>query len=115
MIEATIRLTGIRADGRHGARPGEKDQVQPFIADLELVVEVASDDIEATADYRSVGDSVRRIVEDGSFDLIESLAGAIADAVVALPNVRSVTATVHKPNAADRLDIDGVSASVTRG
>jgi dihydroneopterin aldolase len=108
-----IFLSGIRADGRHGARPGEKDQPQPFVVDLDLEVEVDADRIEGTADYRSITEAVRDEIETGSFDLIESLAEAIARRVVGIPRVRSATAVVHKPNAAARLGIDGVAAAAT--
>lgn len=110
---ARLFLSGIRAEGRHGARPGEKDAPQLFVIDLDLEVEVAADNIEATADYRGVSDAVRAIVADGSFDLIEVMAAEIAAAVRAMPNVVRATAVVHKPGAASRLDIDGVAAAAT--
>jgi dihydroneopterin aldolase len=106
-------LSGIRAEGRHGARPAEKDEPQPFVVDLDLEVDVADDSIDATADYRMITDTVREIVEQGSFDLIESMADAIARRVASLPRVAGVTAVVHKPNAADRLGIDGVAGAAT--
>jgi dihydroneopterin aldolase/2-amino-4-hydroxy-6-hydroxymethyldihydropteridine diphosphokinase len=109
-------LSGIHAEGRHGARPGEKDVPQPFVVDLDIEVDAAGDAIDAidaTADYREVTDAVREIVEGGSFDLIESMAEAIAVRVGAFPHVGRVTAVVHKPNAATRLGIDGVAAGAT--
>jgi dihydroneopterin aldolase len=108
-------LSGIRASGRHGARTGEKDEPQPLVVDLDLTVEVAEDAIGATADYRVVIDVVRSIVEGESFDLIEMLADRIANEIFGLDRVVSVTAVVHKPNAATRLEIDGVAAAVTVG
>jgi dihydroneopterin aldolase len=106
-------LSGIRAHGRHGARPGEKDQPQAFVVDLDLEVDVEEDAIEGTADYRTITETVRSVIEEGSFDLIESLAVEIASRVVELPHVAGVTAVVHKPNAAARLEIDGVAAAAT--
>jgi dihydroneopterin aldolase len=108
-------LSGIRAEGHHGARPQEKDEPQPFVIDLDLEVEVVEDTIEATADYRGITEAVRAVVVKRSFDLIEIMAQAIADDVLALPHVTKVTALVHKPNAATRLDIDGVAAAATAG
>jgi dihydroneopterin aldolase len=113
MNRARLFLSGIRAEGRHGARTGEKDEPQPFVVDLDLQVEVEDDSIDATADYRGVTDAVREIVEQGSFDLIETMAGAIAQRIASLPHVAEVTAVVHKPNAAGRLGIDGVAAGAT--
>jgi dihydroneopterin aldolase len=110
---ARLFLAGIRALGRHGARPGEKDQAQTFVVDLDLEVEVGDDAIEGTADYRTITETARSVVEEGSFDLIESLAAEIASRVVALPRVARATAVVHKPNAASRLEIDGVAAAAS--
>jgi dihydroneopterin aldolase len=110
---ARLFLSGIRAEGRHGARPGEKDEPQPFVVDLDLEVEASEDSIEATADYRGIVDAVREVVEHGSFDLIETMAVAIARRVASIADVVAVTAVVHKPNAAGRLRIDGVAAAAT--
>ena len=62
-MRARLFLSGIRAEGRHGARPGEKDRAQPFVVDLDLEVDVGDDTIEATADYRGVTERVRALVE----------------------------------------------------
>jgi dihydroneopterin aldolase len=113
MSRARLFLTGIRAEGRHGARDGEKDVPQPFVVDLDIEVDATRDSIEATADYRAISDAVREIIEGGSFDLIEAMAHAIAVRIGAFPHVDGVTAVVHKPNAAARLGIDGVAAGAT--
>ena len=113
MSRARLFLSGIRADGRHGARTGEKDDPQPFVVDLDLDVDAEGDSIEATADYRGITDAVREIVEGGSFDLIESLADAIARRIASIPHVAEVTVVVHKPEAAGRLGIDGVAAAAS--
>ena len=111
---ARLFLSGIHAEGHHGARPGEKDDAQSFVVDLDLEVEVGADRIDDTADYRGVSESVRAIVQEGSFDLIETMAAEIAVACLAFPAVRRATVVVHKPNAATRLGIDGVATAVTR-
>lgn len=113
-MRARLFLSGIHAEGRHGARPGEQDTPQPFVVDLDLEVDVASDTIDATADYRGVSERVRAIVEERSFDLIESMAAEIAESCLGFDGVTRATAVVHKPNAATRLGIDGVAAAVTR-
>jgi dihydroneopterin aldolase len=115
MPTARLFLSGIRASGHHGARSGEKDDPQEFVVDLDLEVDVAEDSIEETADYRGITEAVRTVVEQGSFDLIEVMARAVAGAVLAMDRVQTVTAVVHKPNAARRLEIDGVASAVTLG
>jgi dihydroneopterin aldolase len=114
MNTARLFLTGIHAQGHHGARPGEKDEPQAFVVDLDLQVDVGEDAIAGTADYRRVSERARAIVEEGSFDLIESMAAAIADECLSFERVRRASVVVHKPNAAVRLGIDGVAAAVTR-
>jgi len=113
MTTARLFLSGIAAIGHHGARPGEKDEPQDFVVDLDLEVEVGADTIAETADYREVSDAVRAVVVEGSYDLIEVMARDVAERVLALDHVTRVTAVVHKPDAARRLDIDGVAAAVT--
>jgi dihydroneopterin aldolase len=115
MSTSRLFLTGIRASGHHGARAGEKDEPQELVVDLDLEVDVDQDSIEATADYRGITEAVRGVVQERSFDLIEVMAQEIAVTVVAIPHIVRATAVVHKPNAARRLDIDGVAAAATMG
>lgn len=112
---ARLVLSGIRASGRHGASPGERDAPQPFVIDLEVEVEAGPDDIEDTADYRDLVRVVRETVERGSFALLETLADAVARAVAAAPRVRRVEAVVRKPAAAERLGIGDVAARAIAG
>jgi dihydroneopterin aldolase len=114
-MTARLFLSGIHAHGHHGARAGEKDERQPFVVDLDLEVDAETDAIQATADYRTLVDEVRDLVETSSFDLIESMARAIAERVLTFDHVTRATVVVHKPNAARRLGIDGAAAAVTVG
>jgi dihydroneopterin aldolase len=108
-------LSGIRCEGRHGANPGEKDAPQPFVVDLDLEVRVDGDAIGDTADYRAITEAARDTVAGTSFDLLESIAAAVAEAVLAMEHVVRSTAVVHKPNAARSIGIDGVAAAATAG
>jgi len=113
MTRTRLFLSGIEATGRHGARPGEKDDPQPFVIDLDLEVNVGEDRLDGTADYRDVTDRVRAVVADGSFDLIESMAEAVARECLTFDRVLRATVVIHKPNAATRLGIQGVASAVT--
>lgn len=108
----TVRLvvSGIRASGRHGASPGEPDEPQPFVVDLDVFVDVEGDSIDGTADYRDLVSAAREAVEGESFVLLETLAGAVARAVLGVDRVRRVSALVHKPAAAERLGVGDVAA-----
>lgn len=112
MVTTRLLLTGIQAQGRHGANPGEKDAPQMFVVDLDLEVEVGDDELAATADYRGLIATAREVVGDRSFDLLESLAQAVAAAVLERPAVRRVRARVHKPGAARSNDVGDVAAEV---
>jgi dihydroneopterin aldolase len=107
----TIHLTGIHAFGRHGANPGEREESQEFVVDLDVDVEPGADELAATADYRAVADTARRVVEDGSFVLLETLAREVAAAVRGFERVTRVRAVVHKPGAARKLGVDEVCVS----
>jgi dihydroneopterin aldolase/2-amino-4-hydroxy-6-hydroxymethyldihydropteridine diphosphokinase len=114
MTTARLFLSGIRTSGRHGARPNEKDEPQPFVIDLDLEVEVGADEIDGTADYRSIVERAGEVVTKESFDLIEVMAEAVGRAVLETsPRLRRVTVVVHKPNAATRLEVQGVAAAVS--
>ena len=67
----------------------------------------------STADYRSLIRTARESVEQGSFDLLETLAHAVADAVLAQDGVVRVNAVVHKPGAARSNDVQGVAAAAS--
>jgi dihydroneopterin aldolase len=106
-------LTGIRTSGHHGANPGEKDQAQDFVVDLDIEVDVTADRIGGTSDYRQLIRTARETVERERFDLLESIANAVAEAVAARPGVARATAIVHKPAAARSNDVEGVAAAAT--
>ena len=101
-----LSLIGMRFSGRHGVLAHEHSEAQPFEVDVvlhgDLSQPAASDDLHDTADYGALFDVVRRIVEGPHHDLIESLAGAIAHAVLHAtdaPAVASVEVRVRKPKA----------------
>jgi dihydroneopterin aldolase len=110
MAGARIFLRGIRAAGRHGANPGERDAPQEFVVDLEVTVDLGEgDDLGDTIDYRVVANAARDVVGGTSFVLVESLAQAVAREVLGFARVSGVVATVHKPGAAASLGVDDVA------
>ena len=113
MATTRLFLTGIEAMGRHGANTGEKDQPQTFVVDLDVEVETGRDDLGATADYRRLIADAREVVRTASFDLLETLAHAVADRMLEHPGVVSATAIVHKPAAAISNGAQGVAAAAT--
>ena len=97
----SVSLTGIRAFGRHGANPGEKNVPQPFDVDVFLTADLSaarrSDSLTDTVDYDALHRTIVGIVRERSFDLIERLAQELLDAIMQDDRVGSVTVKVAKP------------------
>ena len=116
-----LSLIGMRFAGRHGVHAEEKVTPQPFEVDVVLHADLEpaadSDDLGATVDYGALFELVRGIVEGGSYDLIEALAGAIARAVLAVTPpemVDAVEVRVRKPEAPLDGIFDTVEAALIR-
>src|SRR4029079_17028018 len=112
-MTSRLFLTGITAQGHHGANPGEKDHAQDFVVDLDVEVDVTADELEGTSDYRTLIRTARETVSATSFDLLENIADAVARAIAERPGVVTATAVVHKPAAAMSNDVMGVAAAAT--
>lgn len=86
-----------------GIHDWERELRQRIEIDLELWYDVAkaakSDAIEDTLNYKSVAKRVLAFAQDSRFRLVEALAGAIADLVLAEFPVAHVRVTLHKPGA----------------
>jgi dihydroneopterin aldolase len=108
-----ISIRGIRALGRHGANPGERAEAQEFVVDLDVWVTTTADSLEGTVDYRTVVQAARQTVESTSHVLLETLAEAVATALMEAGPVARATAAVHKPGAAKAMGVADVSAEVT--
>ena len=100
----TVSIRGLEAFGRHGVHPAETELGQTFVVDVSLTlvhaVAAATDELEDTVDYAALADAIVAIVQGPPFALLERLAGAIADRVLAEPGVREVVVTVRKPHVA---------------
>jgi dihydroneopterin aldolase len=96
-----IALTGIRAFGRHGANPGEKDVPQPFDIALSLDVDLAdarrSDALADTIDYAALHARIVHIVGSTSYDLLERLGQHILDDVFADTRIAGAELRIGKP------------------
>jgi dihydroneopterin aldolase len=102
-VRDRISVRGMLFLARHGVTLEERLEPQPFEVDVELLKDLtaasASDELSDTIDYAGLFSLVGRIVEGESFRLVESLAGAIADAVLAETDAAAVEVRVRKPRA----------------
>jgi len=98
-----ITLGGMQFVGRHGVTDGERAEGQPFEVDLvvrlDLSTPARTDELTDTVDYAALFELTREVVEGPSFHLLEALAAAIADAVLAAHPVDDIEVSVRKPKA----------------
>lgn len=119
VVPDRIILTGLRAFGRHGVFPEEKEVGQDFVVDAILEVETkaaaASDDLADTVHYGLVADLIVEIIGGPAHDLIETVANRVADAILTeFPLVRAVAITLHKPSAPIAHQFTDVAVRVER-
>ena len=113
-----IRLTGVRAVGKHGVLDFEHERAQTFVVDATLFLDLApaghSDDLHDTVDYGAIAKGIVAIIEGEHVDLIEKLADRIASMILEYPAVAQTQVTVHKPSAPIVVPFDDVSVTVER-
>lgn len=113
-----ISLRGISGHGHHGVFDFERERGQRFVVDvtcwLGLGTAAASDDLNDTLDYGGLAKAVVADIEGQPLNLIEALAGRIADTCLASPRVQTVEVTVHKPEAPINADVADVAVTLTR-
>jgi len=113
-----IALRGMRFMGRHGVSDEERAAAQPFEIDLVLRLDLArpatTDDLADTVNYAELFELAREVVETRSFHLLEALAGAVADGVLAAQPVDDVEVRVRKPKAPLPGAFDAVEVRVRR-
>ena len=106
-----IHVTGIRCYGYVGYLPEEKVLGQWFKVDLKLSVDLSvasqTDAIEDTLDYRQVIALVQNLVKTSNFDLLERLAGAIADTILQESLLATEVQVILTKPAAPIPDFDG--------
>ena len=109
-----IILTGMKFFGHHGCSAEERALGQTVVVDVELNLDLSkagkSDDLNDTVDYVAVFDEIK-IIAEGSYALIETIAENIADKIFSrFTPVETVKITVRK---AAPVEIGGFDAAVS--
>ncbi|MEW6048053.1 MAG: dihydropteroate synthase [Bacillota bacterium] len=116
--EVTVEVGGMTFSACHGVHDKEKVNRQPFEVDVKLWLRSvpSGDRLEATVDYGEVYRVVQGILEGPSVSLIETLAGAVADAIEAryTGRLRRLQVRVRKPDAPLPGPTRDVAATVDR-
>lgn len=116
-----IEVRGLRLMAVHGLLEEERTAPQPFEIDLDLFLDTAAagraDDIGATADYAAAVDAAVEVLAGPPRLLLESLAEAVAAAVLEDRRVDAVTVGVRKlaPPVAHEVASAGVRITRARG
>jgi len=114
-----IMARGLTFMACHGVLAEEKVQPQTFRIDLDLYLDLEpagrSDDLQDTVSYAEVFDEVRQIVENESYNLLETLAEKIAAALLSgYPLLTGVEITVYKPHAPVAGEFDYFAVNIKR-
>ena len=98
----TIELFGIELRGFHGVLEHERREGQRFLVDLELDLAdptaAETDRIEDAVDYRDVVATVVEVSDGRAYHLLEALASALADALLARYPLTRARVRVRKPD-----------------
>lgn len=113
-----VELRGLRAVGRHGVLPEERDREQPFEVDLEVALDLSpagrSDRLADTFDYGAAARMVAEVVATERCNLLEALADRIAARVLADGRVEAVTVVVRKLRPPVPVDLATAGVRITR-
>jgi 7,8-dihydroneopterin aldolase/epimerase/oxygenase len=114
-----IEIRGLRVVGRHGVLPEERERAQPFSLDIVAWVDMAaaqrSDALIDTVDYGALAQVAADTVGQQSFQLLEALAGHVAEALLAADSrVEAVEVGLHKLRPPLALDVASTGVQVHR-
>ena len=98
-----IKITDLHLRAIIGINPDERKNLQDVLINIVLYVDsrpaAKSDDISASANYRTITKEIIKLVESSRFYLIEKLASEIATICLKSQQVETVSVNVQKPTA----------------
>jgi dihydroneopterin aldolase len=114
-----IELLDLRVLGVHGVLPEERERAQSFSLDIVAWVDMAaaqaSDDLSDTVDYGALAQVAADVVSGRSFQLLEALAGRLAEALLVVDaRLSGVEVAVRKLRPPLALDIASTGVRVRR-
>lgn len=100
MTTDRIEVRGLELLVFCGVLPEEQQRQQPFIFDLDIYAELGpaskSDDLVDTVDYGAVIADLATSLQSERFQLLERMAGFVAERILVNPLVAQVTVSAHK-------------------
>ena len=114
-MSVTVELYGLEVPGAHGVEEAERENPQRFLYDLRLeLAEPDADTVDQTVDYRDVVRCVREVSDGRSFQLLESMAAAVAEALLVRFGLEAVRVRVRKPDVRLEMSVEWTAATVER-
>ena len=118
MLMDKIIILGSKYFCNIGVSAKERSTKQAIIVDLELFLDTKmaarTDDIKLALNYSEVYDSLKNFIENGEFNLIETVANKIANTVLEKFKVSKIIVKVQKPNALADMNVKNVAVEITR-
>lgn len=114
-----IRIVDLEVFANHGVYPEENALGQKFLVSATLHADLSraceTDRLEYSVNYGEVCHLIDRTMREETFDLVERVAQALADAILgAYPMVERVDIEVKKPWAPIGLPLSYVSVAISR-
>jgi 7,8-dihydroneopterin aldolase/epimerase/oxygenase len=111
-VTDTVSIRDLRVSTVIGVYDWEREIEQSLVFSVDMATDVgraaASDDLADAVDYSAVAQTIRTVVRDGKFQLIETAAERVAERLLASHPVRWVRVEVVKP-----LPAEGYASAVT--
>jgi len=114
-----IEIRDLRVVGVHGVLTEERERAQPFSVDIVAWLDMAaaqrSDALGDTVDYANLAQVAADVVGQRSYQLLEALAGRLADALLITDGrLQAVAVTVRKLRPPLPLDVASTGVRVLR-
>ncbi|MCC6294058.1 MAG: 2-amino-4-hydroxy-6-hydroxymethyldihydropteridine diphosphokinase [Bryobacterales bacterium] len=117
-MSGKILLRGVRLACHVGVPLEERARPQELIADAEMDFDTRpaarSDGVDDTVDYARVLGAMRQVADERSYALIETLAEAMAEAILRGFPVERLRLLVRKPRALEHLGVDWPGVEIVR-
>lgn len=107
-----VFVKGLKVEAVIGVYAWERAITQPLLIDIALETDIsraaASDDVNDALNYKAVCDDVSEWCQAIKAQLLEHLAGQIADKLLEKYNCHKITLSIAKPTAIKQADAVGV-------
>jgi dihydroneopterin aldolase len=109
----TIFIQQLKVETIIGVYKSERTDKQTVVLDIEMLYDCSqaqtTDNLKYALDYHQLSKDITAFVSTTSFQLIETLAQAIADLILGNKMVQQVKITLSKPQALDNAQNVGIS------